>query len=628
EGKFVLWFDEIGIEDVPYVGGKNASLGEMYQNLTKKHVNIPNGFAITAHAYRYLLEKAGIKEEIKKLINGLDASNLPQLEEVGKKVRNLIRHASFPKELEKEIVKAYYELSRKEKVKELDVAVRSSATAEDLPDASFAGQQESYLNIKGHLDLIDACKKCFASLFTNRAISYRVTKKFDHFKIALSIVVQKMVRSDLATSGIMFSIDTESGFKNVVLINSSYGLGENIVQGAVNPDEFYVFKPTLNEGYKPIISKKLGTKDIKMIYDNSGNKSSTKNISVDLHSRKKYSLNDEQVLQLAKWATIIEDHYSQKSGHFKPMDMEFAVDGRTDELYIVQARPETVQSQKNKMMYKTYTLLDKGNVIVSGKSVGSQIASGKVKVIKDVKDINKFSKGEILVTEMTDPDWEPIMKIAAAIVTNKGGRTCFSGDTKIITSKGFMSFEEIYNSNYKNLLVPSLNRDTLKIEWRKITDVMKKKSKTIQISCSQTGKIKENILELTSDHKMLNIRNSEIIDSEIQEMLEEKESILIAQNLPGIEKPSKKSSLAYLLGGLMTDGHIRLNNRHGEINFVQKPTKEKEEFIKTMNNCLKDNFNKEFTESQKKKVQVILEVKKLLALQMHIDVIQKILLQN
>ena len=422
ETAFILWFDQQGIEDVPYTGGKNASLGEMYKNLTAKGVKVPNGYAITAYAYRYLLEKAGIKEKIRDILKDLNTSDMQNLSDRGHKVRVTIREAEFPQELKNAIIEAYGHLCL-QYGPDTDVAVRSSATAEDLPDASFAGQQETYLNIRGPEMLIDACKKCFASLFTNRAISYRVDKGFDHFKIALSIGVQKMVRSDMAASGVMFSIDTESGFPNVVMINAAYGLGENVVQGAVNPDEYYVFKPTLREGYRPIISKKIGTKEMRMIYDMQGNKP-TKNVPVESEERKKFALTDDEVLTLAKWAMIIEDHYSQKAGHFKPMDMEWAKDGRSNELFIVQARPETVQSQKNRNVLEEYKLREKGKLLVVGKSVGEKIGNGLVNVIRDVKDIKKFKTGQVLVTEMTDPDWEPIMKIASAIVTNRGGRTC------------------------------------------------------------------------------------------------------------------------------------------------------------------------------------------------------------
>jgi len=338
----------------------------------------------------------------------------------------MIIHAEFHQELKDAILRSYHDLSHAYDLKEskdVDVAVRSSATAEDLPDASFAGQQETYLNIRGPAQLLEACKKCFASLFTDRAISYREDKHFDHFSIALSIGVQKMVRSDLASSGVMFSIDTETGFQEAVFVTAAYGLGENVVQGAVNPDEYYIFKPTLRQGKRPIISKIVGTKEMKMIYTVGGTKP-TKNVPVTHEEQRKFAITDEEILTLARWAVIIEDHYSQKAGHFKPMDMEWAKDGQSGDLYIVQARPETVMSQKNRNVLETYVLRQKGKLLIQGKSVGQKIGQGPVHVIRDVHDISKFSKGEVLVTEMTDPDWEPIMKIASAIVTNRGGRTC------------------------------------------------------------------------------------------------------------------------------------------------------------------------------------------------------------
>jgi len=419
---FILWFDQLRIEDVPSVGGKNASLGEMYANLTSFGVKVPNGFAITAYAYHYLLDKAGIREEIQHILSDLDTGDVRNLAERGRKVRHLIKHAEFPPELREAVVEAYRNLSL-QYGEHCDVAVRSSATAEDLPDASFAGQQETYLNITGPEELIVACRKCFASLFTDRAISYRVDKNFDHFSIGLSIGVQKMVRSDKATSGVMFSIDTETGFKDAIFITGAYGLGENVVQGAVNPDEYYVFKPTLRQGFRSIISKKIGSKEIKMIYDHGGSKP-VKNVDVDINDRKRFCLSDDEVLTLAKWAQIIEDHYSSKAGKFKPMDMEWAKDGVTGELFIVQARPETVQSQKNVNVLQTYKMTQEGNVLSVGRSVGQRIGAGPARVIRDVSNIHEFQKGDVLVTEMTDPDWEPIMKIASAIVTNKGGRTC------------------------------------------------------------------------------------------------------------------------------------------------------------------------------------------------------------
>ena len=420
--RFILWFNELGIEDVPLVGGKNASLGDMYQNLTKKKVAVPNGFAVTAFAYRYLLENSGAEKEIKRILKDLNTHNIRNLQERGKKVRTLIRNLEFPDDLREEIAKAYARMERTYG-KGTDVAVRSSATAEDLPTASFAGQQETYLNIHGVENLIDACRNCFASLFTDRAISYRQDKGFDHFKVYLSIGVQHMVRSDLASSGVMFSIDTESGFKDAAFITSAYGLGETVVQGAVNPDEFYVFKPTLKKGFKPIIKKRIGEKKIKMVYSTDG-KAFTKNIPVPKAQREKFSITDDEVLLLAKWASIIEDHYTMKRKQYTPMDMEWAKDGVTGKLYIVQARPETVASQKDMNVLETYRLKKRGTVLIEGKSVGARIGKGRAHVISETKDIHKFKKGEVLVTDMTDPDWEPIMKIASAIVTNRGGRTC------------------------------------------------------------------------------------------------------------------------------------------------------------------------------------------------------------
>lgn len=419
---YVLWFDQLGIEDVPLVGGKNASLGEMYRELVPRGVRIPNGFAVTAQAYRHLIETNKLKEKIRDVLCDLDTHDMQNLAERGQKVRELIRRAAFPQDLQDQIIEAYRHMERSFG-EHCDVAVRSSATAEDLPDASFAGQQETFLNVRGPEELLDACRKCFASLFTNRAISYREDKSFDHFNIALSIGVQKMVRSDKAASGVMFSIDTESGFKDAVFVTASWGLGENIVQGAVNPDEYYVFKPTLAQGKRPIITKQLGSKQLTMVYDEGGQKL-TKNLPTPQEKQKQFAITDDEVLTLAQWAVIIEEHYSQKAGHFKPMDMEWAKDGNSGELYIVQARPETVMSRKDVTKVQDFVLDEKGQEIIKGKSVGSKIGASKARVIMDVKDINQFQTGEVLVTDMTDPDWEPIMKIASAIVTNRGGRTC------------------------------------------------------------------------------------------------------------------------------------------------------------------------------------------------------------
>jgi pyruvate,water dikinase len=422
QNAFVLWFDELGIADVPLVGGKNASLGEMYRNLVPKGVPIPNGFAVTAHAYRHLLKASGAMDTIKSIMAGLDTHDMDNLMERGSRIRALIRNLEIPADLQSAIIRAYRKLEAAYGPN-VDVAVRSSATAEDLPDASFAGQQETYLNIRGAEDLLDACQRCFASLFTNRAISYRQDKGFDHFSIALSIGVQKMVRSDLSASGVMFSIDTETGFQDAVFLTGAWGLGENVVQGAVNPDEWYVFKPTLKLGFKPIIMKRIGGKAIKMIYTTDA-KAPTKNVAVPEEDRRRLVISDEEVVALARMACTIEEHYSAHRGQFTPMDIEWAKDGQTGELFIVQARPETVHSLKDLAILKKYVLKEKGETLVEGQSVGELIGQGPVQVIKSAGMIHTFRKGEVLVTDMTDPDWEPIMKIASAIVTNRGGRTC------------------------------------------------------------------------------------------------------------------------------------------------------------------------------------------------------------
>ena len=420
--RFIKWFVDITIDDVSLVGGKNASLGEMFRELTPKGVKVPNGFAVTAEAYRHLLREAGLEERIRQTLAGLDTSDVQELRKRGSLIRSLILGASLPRELEQEITSAYDTLKGRQ-LHPVDVAVRSSATAEDLPDASFAGQQETYLNVQGHLELINACLRCFASLFTDRAISYRVDKGFDHFKVALSIGVQKMVRADLASSGVLFTLDTETGFRDAVLINAAYGLGENVVQGSVNPDEYYVFKPTLKTGHRPILQKIVGTKEFKLVYDIGGGKM-VKNVPVPPGDRAKFAISDEEILQLARWACLIEDHYSAKRGQSMPMDIEWAKDGHTGEMFIVQARPETVQSRKAVEVVETYKLKQRGPVLVTGRSVGEKIATGPVRVIKSAQFIGQFKAGEVLVTDKTDPDWEPIMKKAAAIVTNRGGRTC------------------------------------------------------------------------------------------------------------------------------------------------------------------------------------------------------------
>ncbi|MCU0550582.1 MAG: phosphoenolpyruvate synthase [Leptolyngbya sp. Prado105] len=420
----VLPFNQVGIVDIPLVGGKNASLGEMIQQLTPKGINVPNGFATTAFAYRSFIEKAGLEPQLRQLFADLNVEEVQNLQTRGRKARSLILQTPFPPELEQAIADAYQALCH-EYGTDTDVAVRSSATAEDLPDASFAGQQETYLNIHGLPSVLEACHKCFASIFTDRAISYRQLRGFDHLEIALSVGVQKMVRSDLAASGVMFSIDTETGFKDTALITAAYGLGETVVQGAVNPDEYVVFKPTLKQGHRPILDKRLGSKEIKMVYDLGGMKS-TKNRSVSLEQRQRFAIAEDEILKLAHWTCIIEDHYSQVRGMPTPMDIEWAKDGITGELFIVQARPETVQSQKTHQILRSYRFGEAthSEPIITGRAVGEMIGQGKARVILDVHQLDQFQSGEVLVTNRTDPDWEPIMKKASAIVTNQGGRTC------------------------------------------------------------------------------------------------------------------------------------------------------------------------------------------------------------
>jgi pyruvate,water dikinase len=419
---YIRPFATIGIGDVASVGGKNASLGEMVRELTPMGVRVPDGFAVTAGAYRDFLAASGLDTRLREILTGLDTRDVKDLQARGLRSRQAILGAALPAGLQEAIRRGYDRLGAGAS-EPVDVAVRSSATAEDLPDASFAGQQETYLNVQGHQALLDACRRCFASLFTDRAISYRVDKGFDHFKIALSVGVQRMVRSDLAASGVMFTIDTETGFRDVVLINAAYGLGENVVQGSVNPDEYCVFKPTLRSGYRPILHKRLGNKEFKLIYDVGGGRM-TKNVPVSPDDRERFAITDDEILALALWACQVEDHYASRLGRPSPMDLEWAKDGRTGELFILQARPETVQSRRPPGAVETYRLTREGRVLVTGRSVGEKIGRGHVRVIKGVHELDQFRDGEVLVTDKTDPDWEPTMKKAAAIVTNRGGRTC------------------------------------------------------------------------------------------------------------------------------------------------------------------------------------------------------------
>ncbi len=419
---FIRWFADLSIDDIPLVGGKNASLGEMVQELGSHGILVPNGFAVTVEAYREFMHAAGLDKRVRTLLLGLDKSDIGDLQQRGKQIRAAILDASLPAGISDQITAAYRTLCGNDQ-QSLDVAVRSSATAEDLPDASFAGQQETYLNVEGERALLETCKRCFASLFTDRAISYREDHGFGHLDVALSIGVQMMERSDLGTSGVMFSIDTETGFENAVLISAAYGLGENVVQGAVNPDEYYVFKPTLKAGYRPILRKRMGSKEIKMIYDDGGGRM-TRNVQVSEEDRSRFALLDDDILTLARWACVIEDHYSQRHDRQTPMDIEWAKDGRTGELFIVQARPETVQATRNFSVLETFRLKEKGRRLVAGRAVGERIGRGVVRIVRGVEDLAAFQEGDVLVSDKTDPDWEPTMKKASAIVTNRGGRTC------------------------------------------------------------------------------------------------------------------------------------------------------------------------------------------------------------
>lgn len=421
--RFIRPFQEITAGDVALVGGKTASLGEMYRALRPRGVSVPNGFAITADAYRYVLTQANAWEALHTALDGVRIDDLEDLTRRGRLAREIVYSAGLPEDLKKEILSAYGEL-RREYGPQMSVAVRSSATAEDLPTASFAGQQESFLNVRGEEALLDACRRCFASLFTDRAIHYRVDVGFDHFKVALSIAVMKMVRADLASSGVIFTVDTESGFRDVVLITGSYGLGENVVQGAVEPDELIVFKPTLIAGHRAILRRSLGSKKIRMVYTENGAREATCNVPTPLADRERYCLSDEDALSLASQAIEIERHYSARSGAPQPMDIEWAKDGLDQRLYIVQARPVTGLVPRRGATLEEYVLTEKGRILVSGRAVGERIASGSVRVISSSAQAGEFQRGEVLVTDSTTPDWEPIMRRAAAIVTNRGGRTC------------------------------------------------------------------------------------------------------------------------------------------------------------------------------------------------------------
>jgi len=416
--KFIRFFNQIGIADVPLVGGKNASLGEMYRELTPQGVKVPNGFATTADAYRYVLDAAGAWEALHAALDGLDPDDVTDLAQRGAQARSIVYAAPLPDDLRQQMLEAYRKLGD-EYGDDVSLAIRSSATAEDLPTASFAGQQDTYLNIKGEAEYLDACKRCFASLFTDRAIHYRIDQGFDHFKVALSIGVMKMVRSDLASSGVMFSLDTETGFSDVVFITAAYGLGENVVQGAVDPDELYVHKPTFEKGHRAVLRRTLGSKKLKMIYGRGGTRHTVRNVTTSPEERTRVCISDEEAMTLADNAIKVEKHYG------KPMDMEWAKDGIDGELYMVQARPETVASQRKGSILEEYHLAaHQFEPVTTGRAVGAKIAVGNARVICDLDHLKYFRPGEVLISDTTTPDWEPVMKTAAAIVTNRGGRTC------------------------------------------------------------------------------------------------------------------------------------------------------------------------------------------------------------
>jgi len=594
--KNILWFNEVGMADVPLVGGKNGSLGEMYTNLTSKGVNVPYGFAITASFYWKFIKANGLDKSLSEIFKNLNPKNLQSVRAVGKAAREKIGTGIFAEELKKDLFEAYEELSKKYNSNATDVAVRTSGVAEDNPDASFAGQFETYLNITGREQLLRAVKNCFVSFFTDRAIVYREQVKIDHLSVALSVGVQKMVRSDLGTSGVMFSCETESGFGDVVLINASYGLGENVVKGRVDPDQFYVFETTLKKGFAPILEKTLGTKLVKLTYTKDP-KNPTKDLLTSKKERENFCISDKDILALAKWSVIVEDHYK------KSMDMEWAKDGKTGKLFIVQARPETVQSKKNLNVLEEYKLSEsaKKTVLVEGLSVGSKIGQGTAKVIMSVKDIEKFKEGEVLVTDMTDPDWVPAMKIAKAIVTNRGGRTCFDGGTKILTNKGFFTIKEIVEEcKNKEINVLSINKDSFNLEWKKVLNGFQKESEVIKTAVSQTGRILDNNLISTKDHKFFTFEKRRSIFKEISEILQKNEYLTSVSKIPSFENNNFENELAYLIGGIITDGSVYVSETHGEVQFIQKPTAEKKQFIEKMAICMKNCFGYDFREFEKK----------------------------
>ena len=509
--KFIKWFSEIGIEDVPEVGGKNASLGEMYRNLTQEGVRVPNGFAITATAYKYILDSNSATLKLHEILDNLNYEDVKALQEAGKKCRQIVYKCEIPNDLREEILNSYRKL-KEEYGERLSLAVRSSATAEDSPEASFAGQNDTYLNISTEDELLDAYKRCLASNFTDRSLHYKHDNDFDWSKVYLSVVVMKMVRSDKGASGVMFSLDTETGFRDVVFINAAYGLGENVVQGTIDPDSFYVHKPTFNKGYRAVLKRRLGLKELKMVFTDKLNTDNiaveyTKNIETTPQERSRFAISDEDVMVLADYAIKVERHYSQKAGYSKPMDMEWAKDGEDGELYMVQARPETVQSRKKGSILEIYRLKERSRVLVEGRAVGTKIGRGRVHYISDVKSLSEFKAGEVLVADTTTPDWEPIMKIASAIITNRGGRTCHAA----IVSR--------------ELGIPAI------VGAQNATEILKN-AQDVTVSCAEgeTGFVYEGLLDYDIDR--VDLSNLPKPDTEIMMNLGNPDQAFALSDLP------------------------------------------------------------------------------------------------
>jgi pyruvate,water dikinase len=587
--KNIAWLDEVGRADVGLVGGKGASLGEMRKAL--RGIPVPDGFVVTAEAFRAFLERTGLKEHIRALVSQLDTHNVPMLAEYGQRIRNLIIETPLPSDLESEIVRAYRELVRKTGT--TDVAVRSSATIEDSEEHSFAGQHDTFLNVKTEEMLLDRVRRCFASLFTDRAISYRRDRGFTNGDVDLAVVVQQMVRSDLAASGVLFTIDPESGSENVVYVTSSYGFGELVVQGRVNPDQFYVFKPGLTEGYRALIEKRLGSKQKKLVCGNGA----LREEDVTPYEQQQFSISDDEVLQLARWAVQIERHYG------RPMDIEWAKDGISQRLFIVQARPETVHRAKGTHTLESFVLEETGELLARGEPVGSKIGQGRAHIIMDVKEIGRFRPGEVLVTEMTDPDWEPIMKIASAIVTERGGRTCFGGDTKILTQEGFKTLHEVYEEiqRGRSLSTLALNPHTLKIEWKPILSAMRRSAPVWRVAFSQNGLGTHNTLDVTPDHRMVTLERRQIVERPLEELLRREEMVLVADHIPSMGAYLQSDPrFAYLCGALFTDGHVAVTRRRGSVTFTQKPTPERLPFIQAVRQGFAEVFGVRLSSGKQK----------------------------